>query len=209
MRKIIILILSAILTVLLVGCAENMSIYRNGEHQTIKKIEITENATNDRTMLEVRDNKNNKIKYYFVSGVGATVYYKDGTSESLESAMSKERVTSTDLKDFGIPYFLVPDAMLKNEKNDPNVHQESATENNVSEYVIKNIAGDEIGQNPNKGLLLFYEDEEFLYAFPTYENIVVYYENGKQESVTEALGAGRITFADLDAFEIDYLFEKK
>lgn len=52
----------------------------------------------------------------------------------------------------------------------------------------------------------FWSDGEYDYYFPTIRSmyVIVYYSDGTEQMVKEALWQGRITVADLDAFGIDY-----
>ncbi len=56
----------------------------------------------------------------------------------------------------------------------------------------------------------FWHDEEYAYYFSSFRSdlIIVHYSDGTQEPVREALGAGRVTIADLDRFGIGYYKEK-
>ncbi len=56
----------------------------------------------------------------------------------------------------------------------------------------------------------FYGDGEWLYYFPSIRSayVTVYYSDGTEEPVREALAAGRVTIADLDRFGIGYYKQK-
>lgn len=58
---------------------------------------------------------------------------------------------------------------------------------------------------------LFFEDETTYYWFNVIKSqyIVVTYSDGETEDVKTALNAGRVTIADLDQFEIEYITELK
>lgn len=57
----------------------------------------------------------------------------------------------------------------------------------------------------------FFEDEEYIYSFPSIksQHITVYYTDGTSENVKDALENGKITPADLDKFHIHYYKEEK
>lgn len=57
----------------------------------------------------------------------------------------------------------------------------------------------------------FFEDEAFVYSFPSIRShyILVTYNNGNSEDIITALNAGRAAISDLDQFEIDYITEPK
>lgn len=56
----------------------------------------------------------------------------------------------------------------------------------------------------------FWCDDEYAYYFSSLKSdlIIVHYSDGTQEPVREALGAGRVTIADLDRFGIGYYKEE-
>lgn len=56
----------------------------------------------------------------------------------------------------------------------------------------------------------FWCDDEFTYYFASIKShyVIVHYSDGTQETVREALEAGRVTLADLDRFGIDYYKEE-
>ena len=53
----------------------------------------------------------------------------------------------------------------------------------------------------------FYEDDTYEYYFSCAKSnlVIVKYENGKEETVSEALKNGNITISDLDQFGINYI----
>ena len=55
----------------------------------------------------------------------------------------------------------------------------------------------------------FWHDDEYTYYFSSLKGtyIIVHYSDGTQETVLEALAAGRVTIADLDRFGIGYYKE--
>lgn len=55
----------------------------------------------------------------------------------------------------------------------------------------------------------FWSDGEYSYYFPSIKSqyITVYYEDGTEENILEAINSGRATIADLDRFEIGYYKE--
>ncbi len=52
----------------------------------------------------------------------------------------------------------------------------------------------------------FYADSEYTYYFPSIKSqyIDVFYSDGTSENIKDAISAGRVTVADLDAFDIGY-----
>ena len=57
----------------------------------------------------------------------------------------------------------------------------------------------------------FWKDEEYTYYFSSIRSqyIIVYYSDGTQEPVRDAMAAGRATIADLDTYGIKYYKEPK
>ncbi|MBQ8474750.1 MAG: hypothetical protein IJ499_03700 [Clostridia bacterium] len=79
------------------------------------------------------------------------------------------------------------------------------------EYEIVNIidetkSGDLVTCDALEG---FYSDGEYSYYFPSIKShyITVYYKNGTEENICEALKHERVIIADLDRFEIGYYKE--
>lgn len=67
---------------------------------------------------------------------------------------------------------------------------------------IKNFACD-------SALEKFYEDDMYKYSWSCIKNdyMIVEYENGNKETISDALKYGTITINDLDRFNIDYIKE--
>ena len=60
-------------------------------------------------------------------------------------------------------------------------------------------------------LEVFYQDDKYKYSFPCMmsSKIIVYFNDGTQEYVRDALNKKDITISDLDKYEIKYLKEEK
>lgn len=56
---------------------------------------------------------------------------------------------------------------------------------------------------------VFYQDDTYTYAFPSIRSdyVIVTFDDGTEKTVKEALEAGEITIADLDAYDIGYIKE--
>lgn len=57
----------------------------------------------------------------------------------------------------------------------------------------------------------FYRDDEYIYYWNCLknENVIVKYENGYEEMVSDGLNYGSVMISDLDEFNIRYIKEKK
>ena len=74
---------------------------------------------------------------------------------------------------------------------------------------IKNTSNsDEVCADP---LEEFYQDDNYKYSFPCMmsSKIIVYFNDGTQEYVRDALNKKDITISDLDKYEIKYYKEEK
>lgn len=82
--------------------------------------------------------------------------------------------------------------------------EESPVEAMVDRTVTEGIPTDQ-------ALEPFYEDEGFVYSFPSIRSgyVMVYYKDGTGQTVKEALAEGKIAVSDLDRFGISYYKEEK
>lgn len=82
--------------------------------------------------------------------------------------------------------------------------EETPVERMVDRTVTEGIPTDQ-------ALEPFYEDGEYVYSFPSVrsEYVMVYYTDGTEQTVKEALAEGRIAVGDLDRFGISYYKEEK
>ena len=57
----------------------------------------------------------------------------------------------------------------------------------------------------------FYADENYIYCFDCIKSqyVIVTYSDGSEEDIVTALNNGRVSIADMDAFEIDYIVQSK
>lgn len=69
----------------------------------------------------------------------------------------------------------------------------------------------EFNYSCDEDLGLFYVDDAYEYYFDCkkMKSIIVKYESGFEESVSDALKYGTITISDLDKYDIDYIKNKK
>lgn len=121
------------------------------------------------------------------------VRYEDGSKENLKEALAARRITISDVTDKGWGVFICDRSLGEG--------QDAQFYNIVVEEGVSTNAVHEV----------FYEDEEYKYYFTSAQSIVtlVYYTDGTREPIDEALAAGRITIADVDACGIIYGKEAK
>ena len=86
---------------------------------------------------------------------------------------------------------------------------EEFIENAIPRYEIENIIYHSGAEDT--ALEAFYSDDKYTYYFPTIRSnaVIVYYKNGIEQTVTEALAEGKITMSDLDRYEIEYYADAK
>ena len=114
------------------------------------------------------------------------VTYDDGSTEMLSEAIPNGRVTIGDLDRFGIEYMLVSKS--------------------IRDIVYHSERG-----GTAQMLELFYEDDTYEYYFPTIRSdaVIVYFANGEEVPIKEAMSSGRVTPKDLTLFDIKYYKEVK
>ena len=120
--------------------------------------------------------------YYFsIRSEYVVVVYSDGSEETVKDALVKGIVTITDLDAYGIGYHKVP-------KNIQNIvyHSDRGGESDAEE--------------------VFYIANEYAYAFPSIRSdvVIVYYNDGTEKPIAEALQDGSVLIEDLDFFNIEY-----
>lgn len=129
-----------------------------------------------------------KYQYYLEFSGSIMIDYENGIREhDIIGALTKGRVTIQDLGKAGIGCFVC-------EKNPT----EGA---NPSLFYIVDSKIEDGATNA-----VFYEDATYAYSISdtNINYIYAYYTNGTREPIAEALKAGRITIADLDANGIEY-----
>ncbi len=96
------------------------------------------------------------------------------------------RVTIADLARFGIEYMLVS-------------------------KTIRDIVYHSDRGGKTQMLELFYEDDTYEYYFPDVRSdaVIVYFANGEEVPIKDAMSDGRVTPKDLDLFGIKYYKEVK
>ena len=124
-------------------------------------------------------------QYVYIFGNPISEYviveYTDGTSENVKDALNSGHIALYDLDRFGIQYFAEPKLI-----EDIVYHADRGGELDALEY--------------------FYSDDTYLYCFPSIRSnvVIVYYLDGTEQPIREALAAGTVTIRDLDWFGIEY-----
>ena len=110
-----------------------------------------------------------------------TVIYTDGTEQNVKDALQEGHITIADLDRFGISYLAEP------------------------KHVKDIICHSDRGGEPD-ALEGFYRDESYAYYFPSIRShvVTVYYRDGTEQNVKDALAEGKIRISDLDWFGIAY-----
>ncbi len=115
------------------------------------------------------------------------VTYSDGSTENVKDALNSGHIALYDLDRFGIQYFC---------------------ESKLIENIIDHAESGEIGTCD--ALEPFYSDDTYVYSFPSIRSqyVIVYYKDGTEEPIREALAAGKAKISDLDWFGIFYWKEE-
>jgi len=133
------------------------------------------------------------------------VTYEDGSAENIAEALNGARASIADLDRFGIDYSA--------EEKHINPDLESITAQNESEFVIVNIVDETkaLGLAVPDAVEVFYEDDLYQYTFSNIisNHIIVIYQDGSSETITDALLSGRASISALDRFGIEYFAEEK
>ena len=131
-----------------------------------------------------------EYRYYFPTARSqyVTVFYSDGTRQTVAEALWQGRITVADLDAFGIDYHREP--ILR-----------------VVDIVDRTQTEDLFTADALEG---FWRDEEYIYYFPSIKShyIIVCYSDGTRLPLREAMGRGDVTVADLDRFGIGYYKEE-
>lgn len=111
------------------------------------------------------------------------VKYTDGSTENVKVALKNGHIQITDLDQYNISYFAEP--------------------KHIETIVDLTKSGELATDDALEG---FFRDERYVYIFPSImsQYITVYYKDGTEQNVKEALSEGRIKISDLDWFGIQY-----
>ncbi|MBR5453731.1 MAG: hypothetical protein IKV54_06610 [Clostridia bacterium] len=124
-------------------------------------------------------------KYIFGNPISdhITVEYTDGSTENVKDALKNGNITVADLDFYGISYFPEPKF--------------------IRDIVDLTENGDILTADALEG---FYCDEKYYYYFPSIKSgyVTVYYKDGTEQNVKDALKDGKILISDLDYFSVGY-----
>ena len=126
-------------------------------------------------------------RYIYIFGNPISQYviveYTDGSTENVKEALENGHIHITDLDKYSIHYFAEP-KFIENIVD--------LTEN-----------GEILTDDALEG---FFSDDRYSYSFPSIKSqyITVYFKDGTEQNVKEALTEGKIRITDLDWFGIQY-----
>ena len=137
----------------------------------------------------------NPISQYII------VRYADGSEEDIKTALESGRAAIGDLDRFGIHYWIEP-------KTDWEITC-VVPRGNVLSIVDHSLDDPDLAFAT--ALEPIWEDDANVYSFSCIKSryVTVYYDDGTEENVKDALQAGRVTMDDLDTFGIGYITEPK
>lgn len=117
--------------------------------------------------------------YYFgsIKSHYVIVHYSDGTTQPVTEALAEGRVTMADLDRFGIGYW-----------KEPRIYITDIVDRDTMDTAVD----------------VFFTGIDYYYYFPTIHETTVYYSDGTQQPLKEAMSELRVTIEDLDRFGIGY-----
>lgn len=197
MKKIIALVLALIFLFSFSGCVNADTTNPITEQpidsnfvDTIKEIkDITNNMNGmcfpDGFDIEEPFFEDESYIYIFGSPISqhVIVEYTDGSTENIKKALESGHIQITDLDKYSIHY---------------------ASEPKLIEKIVDLTANGEI--STDEALEGFFSDSRYKYSFPSIKSkyVTVYYKNGTEQNVKDALAEGKIKISDLDWFGIQY-----
>lgn len=107
------------------------------------------------------------------------VSYTDGTAENVKEALASNHIKITDLDKYGIGY-------------------------SSEAKMVENIV--DLTEWADDAIETFYQDENYIYTFSCIKSqyITVYYKDGSEQNVKDALAEGKIRITDLGYYGISY-----
>ncbi len=185
MKRLIAFVLTVIIVFSFVGCdpTENTE----NEANALKEIESIVFNSNGAGIPEAEEVFYEDATHYYLFDCMiseyVTVTYADGSTETVKDALTNGHIKITDLDKYRIGY-----------KTDPK----------LVEKIVDLTESGEIGCDD--ALEEFYRDENYIYRFSCIksEYVIVYYKDGTEQNVKNALNEGKIRIADLDWFGIGY-----
>lgn len=128
-----------------------------------------------------------------------TVRYADGSEEDIKTALENGRAVMDDLDQFGIRYWT-------QSKDEITCVAPRGAVLSIIDHSL-----DDPDLSFDTALEPIWEDEANVYSFSCIKShyVTVYYDDGTEQNVKDALQAGWVTMDDLDSFGIDYLTQPK
>ena len=154
-----------------------------------KEIESITDSSNDMGLAEEAEIFFEDDNYFYrfsnVKSQYVIVKYTDGSSENIKESLENGHIQITDLDKYNINY-----------------HKE--TKPKPIETIIDLTQSGEICTNDT--IEMFYSDNTYNYCFASIRShyVIVYYKDGTEQNVKDALADGRININDLDRFGIKY-----
>lgn len=195
MKKLIAFVLAVIFLFSLIGCGNTDTTNPITEQpidsnfvDTIKEIKDITNNMNGMCFPDGFDVieaffEDESYIYTFSSPISlhVIVEYTDGSIENIKEALENGHIQITDLDKYSIHYASEPKLI-----EDIIYHSDRGDEPDALEY--------------------FYSDGTYSYAFTSIRSsvVIVYYKDGTEQTVKDALAEGKIKISDLDWFGIEY-----
>ncbi len=135
-------------------------------------------------MLEFfHENETHKFLFPYPISRSVIVYYTDGSTQKVREALEDGNIEITDLDRFDIRYY---------------------AESKIVDDIIDHAERDGIAQLDV--LEYFFEDgqNEYYFGSPRSSHVIVYYTDGTEQPIKEALQDGKVIIKDLDHFGIAY-----
>ena len=210
MKKLVFFVLVLLTITLLFSCdttANTESIVSTCEEKTIDYIFDSSALLSDQPVGDGKFFEDDKYIYSFdfPRSDWITVVYTDGTKENIKTALENGNAKIEDLDRFNIEY------LSKSKDIDESL---DTSKENVTE--IKKIVSiiDNVGSNDTvhtRTMECFYSTDmyDYIFSFSKSHRVIVYYEDGKNQNIADALKAGNIMIGDLDRFGIEYFTKPK
>ena len=152
---------------------------------TIKEIKNITDNTNDIDLPDMEEPFFEDERYIYIFGNPISQYviveYTDGSIENVKEALEKGHIQITDLDKYSINYYSEPKF--------------------IDDIIYHSDRGGELD-----ALECFYSDGTYSYSFPSIRSsvVIVYYKDGTEQTVKDALAERKIKISDLDCFGIQY-----
>lgn len=156
----------------------------------IKVVSICDTTPTDAVFPDVEEPfwEDERYLYIFSNPISeyVTVEYSDGSMQNVKEALTDGHIVITDLDAYGISYFTEP-------------------------MLIEDIIYHADRGGAEDALEPFFKDDTYIYSFPSIRSdvVIVYYKDGTEKPIKEALADGTVRISDLDWFSIKYYADKR